>query len=864
MSIFKEMKTRQLQRKSNDFIRTLSNKSDKDIEQIYLDNKEFEDSEIVLSYLFFNHPSLIRILPLEFQKSRLNSNLNMFHYGSTEAKRALVSSWLHENKFFMNSLVVELDDEEYNSYIKMYFNQPEDVAILYMDDLERVVTILTNSDIKATERVINVIKDKLTDKQWEYIIKVNPLYIQYASQTIQNKYASDERYTMYINGDARDSYIKNQLAKVRDDLTLLSTMSIDVQKEYILAHPYMISHIDEATLVELLKYDIDLIRYVNMPALRSKEDKSQEVLYGILENVDNKSIKDIVNMFVDKCVLNAKGKLYRFDNKSNNISYQYTKRLMKIIQTLNLEQIKMLLAIDVNYVLPYVVPVYNDETDRKLKESIIIDCNSRCLNLFESYYGSEVYENFYKVINKIYNEFLANLDKYDYTKDYDCIFELLKVLFNKKIIQNNSKEKISVFIGMSLFYKDSDKKGTKETSIKLLNELLENAYNVKINNDKHIYDLYSLEIFDERFSFINNDLLHDFNQYNFVNMSTLLFYIKSDRVRRLFQKYYEILTEIYGENKEILFKSVENFTYYRDLLKSIDEKELTDKETTNLINVLSTFGNYMNITKKEELNTYEINLLKKLITDLSEVKDEAVYKNLLCRYLFNKNYDQKGNSGWLDTDTLEQIFDVYDDDSLISIEIDNKRVFSEEEINLYRFAKLLFNTDDFGIILSFIDNIIAKKIKINYASIGELFTKLKKYRTEIINEQIVTIDDIELMFIDRPDVVNKRIEDGVSIYTIINQDFKVLCANVDDGIHYTCTNVSDLEKNSYGYNNLIKNGSVRFTTYDGKTIIKINKDNKVSHLMKAKFIIVVGKLTSELIKIAKNNHLKIVEVQDED
>ena len=217
MSIFKEMKTRQLQRKSNDFIRTLSNKSDKDIEQIYLDNKEFEDSEIVLSYLFFNHPSLIRILPLEFQKSRLNSNLNMFHYGSTEAKRALVSSWLHENKFFMNSLVVELDDEEYNSYIKMYFNQPEDVAILYMDDLERVVTILTNSDIKATERVINVIKDKLTDKQWEYIIKVNPLYIQYASQTIQNKYASDERYTMYINGDARDSYIKNQLAKVRDD-----------------------------------------------------------------------------------------------------------------------------------------------------------------------------------------------------------------------------------------------------------------------------------------------------------------------------------------------------------------------------------------------------------------------------------------------------------------------------------------------------------------------------------------------------------------------------------------------------------------------------------------------------------------------
>ena len=97
MSIFKEMKTRQLQRKSNDFIRTLSNKSDKDIEQIYLDNKEFEDSEIVLSYLFFNHPSLIRILPLEFQKSRLNSNLNMFHYGSTKEFIKNLFSCNHED-----------------------------------------------------------------------------------------------------------------------------------------------------------------------------------------------------------------------------------------------------------------------------------------------------------------------------------------------------------------------------------------------------------------------------------------------------------------------------------------------------------------------------------------------------------------------------------------------------------------------------------------------------------------------------------------------------------------------------------------------------------------------------------------------
>ena len=143
MSLFKKIQSRQIQRKANSFIESLKKKSEAEIEQAYLDNKEFEDNEIVLSYLFFNHTSLIRILPLEFQKSRINSNLNIFYYGSDAAKKALVSSWLHENKFFMNALVVNFSDEEYENYIKLYFKQPEDVTLLYMDDLKRVIKTLS-------------------------------------------------------------------------------------------------------------------------------------------------------------------------------------------------------------------------------------------------------------------------------------------------------------------------------------------------------------------------------------------------------------------------------------------------------------------------------------------------------------------------------------------------------------------------------------------------------------------------------------------------------------------------------------------------------------------------------------------------
>ena len=92
MSLFKEFQSRQIQRRANSFIKSLKNKSEKEVEQAYLNNKEFENNEIVLSYLFFNYPSLIRILPLEFQKSRINSNINMFYKGSDQARKELISS----------------------------------------------------------------------------------------------------------------------------------------------------------------------------------------------------------------------------------------------------------------------------------------------------------------------------------------------------------------------------------------------------------------------------------------------------------------------------------------------------------------------------------------------------------------------------------------------------------------------------------------------------------------------------------------------------------------------------------------------------------------------------------------------------
>ena len=184
MSFLNDMKTRRMQKKGNAFIKSLKNKTDVEAKQMYLDNEALHSNEIVLSYIFFNFPSLISLLPLDFQKTMINSNLIMFNHGSLEAKKSLISDWLSDNKFFMNIKNIEIDNDEYENYICMYFNQVEDVSKLFMNDLYTVIDILYKHDKRMTENIIETIKDKLTDRQWEFILKVDPMFIKYADEII--------------------------------------------------------------------------------------------------------------------------------------------------------------------------------------------------------------------------------------------------------------------------------------------------------------------------------------------------------------------------------------------------------------------------------------------------------------------------------------------------------------------------------------------------------------------------------------------------------------------------------------------------------------------------------------------------------
>ena len=383
-----------------------------------------------------------------------------------------------------------------------------------------------------------------------------------------------------------------------------------------------------------------------------------------------------------------------------------------------------------------------------------------------------------------------------------------------------------------------------------------------LDNNREIYNINSLELFDKRLSFINEELLLDYSKYNFVNISNLLLIIKSTKVYELFKSYYDIVINISGESKETLYKAVENFTYYKDIMEDVKDKELNDEEIDNLTLLLSTSSNQYNIMKKEELADYDLILYKKLVSEISSIKDPNAYKNLLCNYLFNMGYDEKGNSGWLELVTIKSLCDVFDVESLANLVIDGKRVFDEDEVDLFCMTKLLFGTDDFDILLSFTEKFLFNKVKRNILSILELLNKIKKYKIELINSEIVSFSEIEDLYESRPDIVIKSNKNGVDIYTIVGQDFRVLCSLKDDGVHYMCTNVTKLDKNCYGYNKLVSDGSVRFSLDEGDTTIKVYENNMNKGSMKTEFIIIVGKLSDDLIAIAKENNLKIVEIQE--
>ena len=200
-------------------------------------------------------------------------------------------------------------------------------------------------------------------------------------------------------------------------------------------------------------------------------------------------------------------------------------------------------------------------------------------------------------------------------------------------------------------------------------------------------------------------------------------------------------------------------------------------------------------------------------------------------------------------------------DMMENIERVLDNVFDKDEANMFSMIKLLCSIEDFDALLAFVNNIIESNVKRNILCISELFNKIKKYRIELINNEIVSLSEIEDLFEVSKGIVTKNTKDGLNVYTVVGQDFRVLCSLKDTATDYECVNISTLDKNVYVFNRLSNDRLVRFISDENKTIVKVNKDSIDEHNMKPGYILLVNPVNDNIMNIAKSLNLDIVEIQ---
>ena len=211
--------------------------------------------------------------------------------------------------------------------------------------------------------------------------------------------------------------------------------------------------------------------------------------------------------------------------------------------------------------------------------------------------------------------------------------------------------------------------------------------------------------------------------------------------------------------------------------------------------------------------------------------------------------------------TIKQLINTFDVSEIENFEVDGSKVFSSDEVSFYSLLCVMFKNISIDIVFLYVNNLMNDKFKRNVMFCINFFNKIKKYMRDIINYNIVGINDIIELYKDSPDIVKYENKDGVDVYTVVGQDFKVLCSVNDDGVNYKFINVSNMSLNSYMYSKLGNLYSVRLVDSKDGISIKANKDNKDKLGMKADAIVVVGKLTDDLINIARNNGLKVIYVE---
>lgn len=701
--------------------------------------------------------------------------------------------------------IVELAIQEENDYsIIGYLNSEEQYKfIMEKRDIVALENILNYINIDVAERLVkekfginynffsngyhsyDFIKHCNEKVQLALLLNDKDL-IEYADINVQAQYVKEHEEAIdLVNNQAKKIFLENnieflnqhmeyvkdtskttQLLFARQKKENLKYINEKYQIELIERHPQAFEYADEKTKnllfnnVKYIKIINNLlnsnIKYFKYIGYEKSEDITKEYLQNLQENIKNIETDKLVDLFVKSGILSAKGNL-----RSSPSSYytglgerEYSEGLdiyshgqLKVIQELNIKQMSELIKIDANYIMPYIT---GEEDTNSIEKENVGSLKEKCKQVFIELYGEDKFNEIEECINNIFD---AQLDYQENSKDtnldgkkfseYKIPLESLKLLFNEKIIANNSPELIRDYYS-KLF---TETEGKDE-----FRQIIENTYGEKAieildsRNQLDVYGINSLEVFDERIlDNFSEEFVHDLISYNIRDFSSFLHIVKSDKELESFKYYYEILSNVLGKNVMTMQKAISEFYYNEELINNIKNKELTEKEQINLLSVLCGGKNQLDINTIEQLENFD----EIANADLQAKIDAGMkVKDLIFSNIF----------GISEEDALEI-------NDLFGLDIVNE-IMDEEEIEMIKCLKMILEEGNENILKQLAKKLTEQTGIRNPIALHSAISKIKKHNTEILKAKMLTKDKLDQICIDKQDSgeIRKENIDGIEIY----------------------------------------------------------------------------------------------------
>lgn len=752
-----------------------------------------------------------------------------------KAEGSLPVIYTEEERFTLMDEALKIGQPDLCSFLKE--NEQSNYLILLKENgtlennLPKVLKYL-NNEIKGT--LIKEKNDLLIyldiNEQLEYVQK-EPKYFKYVDENTQ---------LMYIQ--KKPEYIKFASDTIQEKVTLLDKnnfkkTSKEFQLKTIQKHPNAYNFASDIIKSEIFKNSRDPMYALALRSLLHKDIMYSKHIYisNMLEGVEgvNKPILDIFKdinqespemikkMFLNSRLMGAKGKLLSSSTVLHGALGEkapvgiddYIPEQIKIVQSLTVDQIKELVEIDSNYILPYL-------TGTKIQimtPEEIASSKDRCNKLFISMFGEEKFNSLENCINSIYKMQLIEQDslkesipglhkgKENYgsmnmatLRSVDNIpLDHMKILFDKNIISSNSNESIKQY-----FEKLQEGKETFD-SFKLL---IENAYGKQAKEildsrpELNVHTINSLESFDKRiFDNFGLGFTHDLLSYNIRDFSSFLSVVKDEAKLEDFKTYYNVLSKIMGANVETMQKAISEFKYNEELLKNVRSTELTDKQSENLISVLCSKNNLYEINTLQDLDNYQEIANQKTKEDLSNAYSEYLsrmekgksvetacmpIKECICQNYLGLDYYYNDYG-----DSFLYLTNMYD----LQSEKSKSDMYTEFELKIFEVLEFIEHENNVNKLMDFSNALMEQETIRNPVLLYTAIEKMKQHELEIFNDSLLSVDKMEELCEleqgkENPLIIKETI-DGVPKYTLQGIPFNILLhdpngMNLTDYLNY--------------------------------------------------------------------------------